>query len=329
MKIIIFGSSGNCGKYIVSKLTALGHEVHGIARSVQNFRNDKFHAYQGSICDSSLFEKLPKDADCVINLAGVQPSILKNSEQTNIEDTLNQYVQVNIVGVFYVLEFVRKNKIPRYIYTTSHRDVENHWGSNRRLRNDLHPAINYAGDHSMYAISKTSAKMIGDYYGEAFNIKTFNLRLPMIFLVPDSPFYLSHGKQKIMPFLKIIKDAMAGEQLEIWGDPNMTRDYVYIDNFWFLLKSCLAPEAQVGTYNVGTGEGVTTEQFIRAIKNVFDEVDRCDVVYKPSKRTYKNAVYDIEEERRLFDYRPILLDEMLRNMKVQLETRELVKKWRW
>ena len=29
----------------------------------------------------------------------------------------------------------------------------------------------------------------------------------------------------------------------------------------------------MGTYNVGTGEGVTTEQFIRSIKNVFDEVD--------------------------------------------------------
>lgn len=329
MKIIIFGSSGNCGKYILSKLVAVGHEVHGVARSKQNFKNNNFHAYQGSICDPSLFEKLPKDADCVINLAGVQPSILKNSEQTDIQDTLNQYVQINIVGVFYVLEFVRKNKIPRYIYTTSHRDLEKHWGSNTRLKNDLHPAINYAGDHSMYAISKTSAKMIGDYYGEAFSLKTFNLRLPMIFLVPDNPFYLSHGKKKLMPFLKIIKDAIAGERLEVWGDPNMTRDYVYIDNLWFLLNSCLGSEAHVGTYNVGTGEAVTTEQFIFGIKNVFDESNRCDVVYRPEKHTYKSAVYDIEEEKKLFGYQPMLLDEMLRTMKFQLKTRELIKKWRW
>lgn len=284
----------------------------------------------GDIRDPALYNKLPTDVDLVINFAGVQPSILPTSEQTDFEETMRSYVDVNINGVLGILEFVRKNKIKNYIYTTSHRDYEQYWRNDRFLLNDLPPAINYNGDHVMYAITKTSAKMIGDYYSNAFGIRVFNLRLPMIFLIPKEPYFLSHGQKKVMPFLHIIRRATEGGPLEIWGDPAMVRDYVHVDNLISLIRLCYDSDLDGGTFNVGTGEAISTEKFVRAIGNNFaPKPDKIKYKYRPEKQTYKCAIYDVSEQREKLGYDPILLDGMLQRLKFDLKEGDCLKKWGW
>ena len=126
MRILFFGSTGNCGKNIALKLLGEGFEVHGVGRSKKNIEHKNYVFYQGDICDLDFFKSLPTDVDCVINFAGLQPSILETSEKTDVSKTLEAYLQVNITGVFNILEFTRRSNIRRYIYTTSHRDYENY-----------------------------------------------------------------------------------------------------------------------------------------------------------------------------------------------------------
>lgn len=327
MKVLVFGCTGNCGKYISLKYLNDGHDVVGVGRSEKPFDHKNFQYIQGDISTTKLYGQLPTDADVAINLAGVQPSILSTSEQTDLESTLTKYMEVNIFGTFKVLEFLRKSDIKTYVYTTTHRDYELYWQAQELLGNNLPPAINYSGDHTMYAISKTTGKMMGDYYGEAFGFRTFNLRLPMIFLVPDTPYFLSHGKPTMMPFLKIIKQAMAGQDLEIWGRPDMVRDYVHIDNLVFLIDACINSKLPNGTFNVGTGEAVSTEAFIRTIKEVFDQNNECALKYRPEKTTYKSAIYDISDQVELLGYQPVLLREMLEKLKKGLKEKPLQEYW--
>jgi len=286
--------------------------------------------YQGDICDEALFARLPGDFDAVINFAGVQPSILPVSEATDRAATYRQYVDINIRGVFNVLEYCRNTGVARYLYATTHRDYENYWSGETALTHDLPPAINYAGDHAMYAISKTSAKMIGDYFGTVHAMRVFNLRLPMIFLVPEAPYYLHDGKPELMPFLKIIRDALNGETLEIWGEPTMRRDYVHIDNLIALVDACLESPHASCTLNVGTGEGVTTERFVRRIGEVFAPPGKEPIfIYRPEKKTYKSAVYDIAFEREHFAYEPVLLDGMLERLQHALVEDGYLQQWGW
>lgn len=327
MKVLVFGSTGNCGKYISQKYLERGHSVIGVGRSEKPFEHKNFEYIQGDISTKKLYEKLPTDADVAINLAGVQPSILPTSEQTDLEATISKYMEVNIIGTFMVLEFLRKSNINTYVYTTSHRDYELYWPAQELLGNNLPPAINYSGDHTMYAISKTTGKMMGDYYGEAFGFRTFNLRLPMIFLLPDTPYYLSHGKPTMMPFLNIIKQAMAGQELEVWGNPDMVRDYVHIDNLVFLIDACIRSDLNKGTFNVGTGEAVSTATFIKTIKEIFDQDNKCAITFRPDKNTYKSAIYDISEQVDLLDYQPVLLREMLEKIRDGLKEKNLNAYW--
>ena len=329
-KVIIFGVTGNSGKAIAERLRKEDWVIYGVGRSQISSGYNFINFIKGDITNKNLFLNLPTDVDLVVNLAGVQPSILPTSEKTDMTKTFNDYVNINIVGVFNILEFVRINNIPTYVYTTSHRDLETHWGYDNRLKNAMELGINYSGDHSMYAITKTSAKMIGDYYGAIFNTRVFNLRLPMMYLVPDSPFYLKHGKKEIMPFLKLIKDAKDGKDLEIWGDPLLPRDYVHVDNLINLILLCYKSDIKGGTFNVGTGEGVTTEQFVRSIGEIFGgDKNQIKYHYKHETLTYKCAVYDVEETRESLGYKPIYHKQMLLKIKNTIEDGRYFKKWGW
>jgi UDP-glucose 4-epimerase len=328
--IVIFGASGNSGQYIVNKLVKDGHNISAIGRSdIKHFKKIGVEYYRGDIQDKAFMDNLPmNNIDVVINLAGVQPSILPFSEQTDFEKTMYEYLNVNIMGVFNVIDFCRKREVSKYIYTTSHRDIEGHWIDGKLLDRNLHPAINYQGDHVMYAITKASSMMIGDYYRDLLGIKVFNLRLPMIFSVPTKNWYYSNGEKKIIPFLSIFRNASLGRQLEVWGDKNMKRDYVHKDNFISMVSLCLKSNLAGGTFNVGTGEAVTTENFIKEIAKVFSpKGESCPIVYKPENETYKCTSYDIEDEKKLLGYKPVLLSEMLIRLKEEIIEKNIFEQW--
>jgi UDP-glucose 4-epimerase len=329
MKVLIFGITGNCGKYCAKRFIQDGHTVFGVGRSSLGFSSEKLTFIKGDITDKTLFDKLPIDFDLVVNFAGVQPSILPTSENTDMKRTLSSYVDININGVFNILEYLRNSNIRTYIYSTSHRDIELSWKQGEFLKNDEPFNINYSGDHTMYAISKTTGKMMGDYYGKAFGFRTFNLRLPMMFLVPNSPYYLKDGKKEIMPFLQIIKKVISNENLEIWGDKNLKRDYVHVENLYSLINLSYLSDLSQGTFAVGTGEAVTTEAFVKSIAQEFSPDTDFDFIYKPNNKTYKFATYDISEQVEKLGYKPILLKEMLRMLHTQIDSENCLKKWGW
>lgn len=307
MKVLIFGVTGNAGREVAKFFLQKDATVIGIGRRDKLDGLEAINYIQGDIQNKDFYKKLPKEIDLVINFAGVQPSILKESEQTNLYGTLREYVNVNMSGTYNVIEWVSQSNAKTYIYATTHRDYENYWVLGEKLKNNLPPAINYQGDHSMYAISKVVGQMMGDYILPLKSVRCFNLRLPMIFMVPESPFYLSNGEKKIMPFLKLIKDAILGNEMEIWGNPNLPRDYVYIDNLLNIIDCCWNSKVSGGTFTVGTGEGATTEYFVKTIASVFAPNIKRNFKYRPEKRTYKSAVYDTTETSKLLKYKPIYL----------------------
>lgn len=328
MKVLIFGITGNSGRHLAEFYLSTGSEVWGVGRRKKLAGLEQVNYRSFDIQDERGFATLPRKFDLVINLAGVQPSILKFSEATDLFTTLREYVDVNVSGIYNVLEYVLQADIDTYIYATTHRDYELYWKDGQFLDNDLPPRINYEGDHAMYAITKVVGRMMGDYMVPMSGTRCFNVRLPMIFLVPESPYYLSNGVPQLMPFLKIIRDAIEGRSLEIWGDPNMQRDYVYIDNLVRVIDGCYNSPLRSGTFSVGTGEAVSTENFVKSIGNIFGS-SQTKYKYRPEKRTYKRAVYNISEQKELLDYRPVLLDEMLQKMKIKLFDGRYLERWGW
>jgi UDP-glucose 4-epimerase len=330
-KLVFFGATGNSGIQLVEYLkSAWDYEIYCVGRKDIQF-SDGICYVKGDLCDMDLYDKLPKDVDVVINFAGVQPSILPYSEETDFPKTIQTYIDVNIKGVWRVLEYARKQKVSRYIYATSHRDIEASWvGGGVPLKEDIPFNPNYGGDHAMYAVSKISGLMMGDYYGEKFGFKVYNLRFPMVFSSPKSNWYFADGRRKLIPFVKVLYKAYLGDQLEVWGDPDLKRDYVHISNMFSIVERLLLGKATSGIYNVGTQEAVTTDEFIKQIAEVFNpEHKKSDIIYCPEKHTYKQTTYSIEKCVEELGYEPVLLRDMLHRIKADLIRSNAFEQWDW
>ena len=134
MKVLIFGISGNSGRELANYYLSKGAEVWGVGRRERLDADTRINYVSMDIQDQDSFQKLPNSFDLVVNFAGVQPSILSTSEKTNLSKTLREYVNVNIVGVYNILEYLSSSDVGTYIYATTHRDYELHWPKTKNLK---------------------------------------------------------------------------------------------------------------------------------------------------------------------------------------------------
>jgi UDP-glucose 4-epimerase len=330
-KIIVFGGTSKVGIKLTNLLSKKkDFEIFAVGKTTKynDYLNVKY--LYGDIRDLSFYNTLPQsDVFAIYNLAGVQPSILPYSEHENHHQATLDYLSTNILGLSNILEYAVRVKTKKYIYTSTHRELEGYWNSSFLIKRDLDQKINFKGDHSVYAISKHAGILLGNYYHEKFGLNIASFRLPMIFMVGQSDKYLVNGQEKTMPYLDIIKQAILGKPLEIWGDPQMKRDYVHVQNLLYLLEKSLEVNFRNEVFNVGTSEGASTENFVTTIGKHFSKNPNQIYVYKPEKITYKSAVYDISKEVEFFNYKPILLDEMIRLLKEEINDNNLINIWKW
>lgn len=326
-EVVIFGASSNTGRYLVSRFLELGWHVLGVGRRQVSAREEGYTYHQGDIRNLELFEGLPKNPDAVINLAGIQPSISTSDENTDFAKHLDEYLSTNIAGLGNVLSYVQRSRPDVYIFASSHREIENHWKNGEALPNELPISINMEGDHALYAITKAAGRLLGEFLQPRSGVRVFTLQLPMLYSVPDNPYYLVEGKPQVLPFIRIINQARLGQPLEIWGDPLLRRDYVHMENFLQMVLLCIDGTERRGTFVVGTGEGVTTESFIKAIAAEFGHHDKENsLIYRPEKKTFKCASYDISDQISLLGYRPVLLKEMLQKIHSEILEKDTLRK---
>lgn len=329
-KIVIFGASGNTGAYLAKAFLKSGWIVHGTGRRPSTLSHDNYTYHRFDVRDVAGFASLPGEAQVVVNLAGVQPSIMPPDLLGDNWIEVDEYLSANIIGTWNIMKWVGQVQPETYVYANSHRELENHWGDGRRLSADLPISINVGGDHAVYAITKTTGALLGQLGGLQAGVRVFSFRLPMMFLVPDSPFYLVKGTPQQMPYLTLIRRARAGDALEVWGDPQLARDYVHVENFFRIINLALQSNLPGGNFNVGTGEGVSTKEFVESIAHRFARSRRVsELVFRPEKHTYKRAVYDTGIEREQLGYEPILLPEMLDRLHHSLHEEQAFSKWGW
>ena len=76
----------------------------------------------------------------------------------------------------------------------------------------------------MYVISKNAAVDMIEHYYREYGLKRFIFRLPTIYMYTPNSYYYVNGEKKIMGFRHMINQAMAGENIEVWGDPSRAHD---------------------------------------------------------------------------------------------------------
>ena len=314
MNIIIIGATGSTGLGLIDYLSAEGHKIYGTGTSKRGkdfFKRKNVEYISLDITNKESFDVLPHESiDCVVLLAGAMPARMKGYNP-------QAYIDVNITGTLNVAEYCKNNGIKKIIFSQSHSDVYGYWDTGEYIKHDAKRKLNLKGDHAMYIISKCAAVDILEHYYQEYGIVNIILRMPTIYCNWPASTYFVDGKKTDMAYMYFINRAMNGESIEVWGDPQTSKDIVYVKDFAQIIsKSIISTHAQ-GIYNVGSGIATSLDQQIKGIIDVFSKPGKISKIsYEPEKPSQVSYLYDISRTVDELGYSPkYTYHAMLQDMK--------------
>lgn len=317
--IIVAGATGFIGSYLVTELVNSGIQVIATGRNkdAEMYFNHIGVPFQKvDICNNDDCKKLPTDnVEAVVLLAGLLPA---NVKEYNPID----YIKVNVEGTINMLEYCRVNGINKMISTTTYADVRKAWKKDEAITESVTRDFDYTGDHAMYVISKNAATDIIEHYSQAYGIKGIVFRLPPVYGVGPHGVIYADGQYYKSGIHTFIDNAIKGDDIEIWGDPNISRDVVYIKDVVHAIIAALKSEKAQGLYNITSGQLTTLEEQVRNVIEVFSSKDRkSQIVYRPEKKnTTPSYLFDIKKAKNDFGYNPrfIPFKKMLEDYKQEM-----------
>ena len=253
MRFVMTGHKGLIGSFLLERLKKEGHEPILLI--------DKRDG--GDIADIDK-AKLRERADIMIHLASFcKVNKIVNNPQLAFDN--------NVLGMFKVLEFCRKNKIPKIVFTSS----------SRILSKEKNP----------YTASKIYGEELCRGYSQCYGIDYVIIR--------PSTVYGSFDDKTNRLVDIFARNALEGKKLEIYGDESKTLDFTYVDDF--IEGFMIAMKQKNKEFNIAFGKGTRVSY---AADIFIKEAGKGSKVFLPPETAQPQHVeVDISEIQKL-GYKP-------------------------
>lgn len=216
MKAFVSGGAGFIGSHLVDRLMADANEVtvydnltSGKKQFIsQHFNNPRFELVIGDLLDLNLLNKSMEGHDVVYHLAA-NPQAREGIFKTRLD------LEQNTLATYNVLESMRINAVRKIIFTSS--------GTVYGETPDIQIKENYGPllPISLYGASKLACEGLISAFSDLFSIQAWIFRFGNI-VGPRA----THGV--IFDLINKLKEDSA--TLQVLGDGNQTKPYVYIDD---------------------------------------------------------------------------------------------------
>lgn len=287
LKVLVIGGCGFIGSHIVDKLLAAGHDVRVLDRRPEAFRENlpQVDYRFGDFTDSFQLLEAMEGVNAVIHCASVTVPSTSNIDPIND-------ISGNLIATVRMLELLRKHHIRRFVYLSSGGTV---YGIPKtdpvRENHPQHPI-------SSYGIVKSAIEKYLYMEQELHGLQPVVLRA-------SNPYGPRQGHMGIQGVIGTYLWKIArGDQIEVWGDGSIVRDFIYVEDFADLCVLGITGDAS-GVFNAGAGVGASVNEIVDAVRVVTGQ----DVqpVYKQG-RSYDvpRIVLDIERATQTFGWTPSL-----------------------
>lgn len=263
MKILIFGGTGFLGKNLISKLLQNKHTVGVYARkkSIDNIffeeKRDEINFHVGEFKDEYNFEQVVCGYDVVYHLiSSTVPGIINPIQ--DMDNTINPSLRL--------LDACVKGKIKRLIFFSSGGTVYGVPKSIPLNEDDTGQPL------SSYGIQKQVIEKYLLFYQYAFNMPVSILRISNPYGHYQKPF----SNQGLIA--NMLGKYLTGEPVEIWGNGDVVRDYIYVDDVIDAAVKVLSYDGEELIFNIGSGVGYSINEIITAINDVIGDelrIKRC------------------------------------------------------
>ena len=284
MKVLITGGSGFIGSHLADAYIARGDEVFVIddlsTGSIENIRHLKerprFHYTVDSVQNQPLLAELIDTCDVVFHLAAAVGVKL-------VVESPVQTIETNIRGTEIVLSIANKKKKKVLIASTS--EV---YGLSEQVpfREDgnLVMGATTKGRWS-YACSKAIDEFLALAYWREKKLPTVVVRL-----------FNTVGPRQTgqygMVIPTMVKQALAGRPLTVYGTGKQTRCFAYVgDVVQALMKLMEHPDAVGEVFNIGSTEEISIDTLAERIRAIAGS--QSEIVHIPYSEAYEEGFEDM------------------------------------
>jgi nucleoside-diphosphate-sugar epimerase len=282
IKVLVTGASGQIGSRLARKLVQHGADVYALS-SINSFENEPRIKYIRKNWGESFVEEIP-EIELVFHLASQTSAYIARA-------SVSKDIQTNLLDTIHLIERLsHQARPPALIYAGSM--TEYGMGQARAINEkyEIDP-------QTFYDVGKIASEMyLEQYVREGLLRSCITLRLANIY-----------GAKQVLNgngrgFLdRSIKNAIEGKNIEMFGDGNYLRDYLYIEDAVkaFYSAGKIASKVDIEVFNIGTGQGTLLKT---ALQQIVDGANK--LTGKKSRIVeieYPATAYNIEKRDSISD----------------------------
>ncbi len=285
MKIIVLGGEGFIGYNFVKKISNLEHNIYSFDRLFSNGPIENINYINGDYTKIELNEESFKNVDIVYHF--ISTTLPKASNLNPIFD-----IESNLCSLIKLLEICKKNNVKKIVFLSSGGTV--YGNSTKELIDENHST----NPLSSYGIVKLSMEKYIQLYSKLYGINYSIFRLSN----PYGPFQNSAKEQGVIGIF--LKRILENQNVVIWGDGSVVRDYIYIDDVIEALKKDLILNSfENNIFNLGSGTGISLNEILEFIKKNVDK--NFDVIYEKERDfDIKKNILDIKKIKEKLNWSP-------------------------
>lgn len=283
---LVLGASGFLGSHLCEALSAAGQPVRAFGRSQVPLvlGSGKVEWAIGDFCDRAALEEAVTGCDTIYHL--ISTTVPESSNRDPIYD-----LRSNVEGTLQLLAIAQEAGVRKIVFVSSGGTV---YGIPRSL-----PLHEDAPTQPIcaYGISKLAIEKYLHMYAAVHHIDYCVLRVSNLF-GERQPLEKRQGVVGIF-----LAKALRGETIEIWGDGEVVRDYVYVQDVAAALVKAGQYSGPETLFNIGSGQGYSLNQVLDSLEAVLKApIAR---IYKPGRPIdVPINVLDISRARQVLGWQP-------------------------
>jgi GDP-D-mannose 3', 5'-epimerase len=282
-RILVTGAGGFIGHHLVKRLKADGNWVRGVDIKVPEYEpsdGDEFEVLDLRYEENCLLATRG-EIDQVYNLAADMGGIGYITAKLAAISRNNILINANM------LEASRQNDVKRFLFSSSAcvyaQSKQTSPEVTPLVEEDAYPADPEPG----YGWEKLFAEELCKYYRHDYGFQTYSVRFHNVY----GPLGTYEGGKEKAPAAVSRKVALAqdGGEIEIWGDGEQTRSFMYVDDCVEGLVRLMASNHH-DALNLGTDRLVTINQLVDIVSGIANKrlIKRHDVT-KPQGVRGRNS----------------------------------------
>ncbi len=260
-RLVVLGSNGFIGKHLTAslaqnksnKIIAFDNFNEYRQKQVNPFSDfDNVELFPGDFLNTDDVSEAVKLADYVFHL--ISTTTPASSDKDPLID-----LDTNVRASVELFSLCASSNVKRVIFPSSGGTV---YGNNVSESNK---EIDSTEPYSPYGIGKLAIENYLRYFKKSHGLDYIVYRLSN----PYGPGQNLLGKQGVIPIFlnKILKN----EDLTIFGDGEMVRDYIYIDDVINMITKTYDQKTNYSVYNIGSGVGESVNQIVDILRRVTEK----------------------------------------------------------